>query len=231
MASPRILKQWVPAGEAYELVPRASRYDREQAVALLREAQARAEAIVTDAESRAAAICWEAEQERERQMETLQATLLAQARQEAHAQLAAEMDQTFVQFGELVQHAVITEADLRRASQAELLALAVGIAEQIIASELTIDPLIVTRTVEMALTHTQSAPITQIMVHPDDLPIVQRWAGTVLAETAPHLELVGDSSVGRGGCVIGTKTGFVDARVETRLAEIRQALAEAIEDA
>ncbi|MBX5446290.1 MAG: type III secretion system protein, partial [Sphaerobacter sp.] len=35
---------------------------------------------------------------------------------------------------------------------------------------------------------------------------------------------------GKGGCVIGTRTGFLDARIETQLAEVRAALAEVIED-
>ena len=41
----------------------------------------------------------------------------------------------------------------------------------------------------------------------------------------------GMATIEPGGCVIGTRTGFVDARITTQLAEVRRALAEVVEDA
>lgn len=228
MANPRIIKRWTPLAEVYELTPRPSRHDRERAASLVRDAEERAAAIIADAEARAAAIVWEADQEREARLEALKAAAMAQARQDVREQLAAEMDQTFITFRGLVERARLAEDDLRRAYQAELLTLAVAIAERIIGREIQTDPQVVERTVALALAHAQSSPITQIIVHPDDLAAIERWVADSLGEA--RLELATDAAVGRGGCVIGTKTGFIDARIATQLTQVRQALAEAIDD-
>lgn len=231
MVSPRILKQVVPAAEVYELVPQPTRHDRERAAEIVREAREEAAAIIADAEARAAAIRWEAEQERETAMAELRAAVLEQARKEAEDAIVLEMDETFIAFRALVEQAVVTEEELRRASQAELVTLAVAIAEQIIQREIASGPSVIEQVVARALEYAQAAPVTRIMVHPDDLETVQRWLPEALGEPAAQIELMGDTAVGRGGCVIGTKTGFIDARIETQLAEVRRVLAEAIDDA
>jgi len=46
------------------------------------------------------------------------------------------------------------------------------------------------------------------------------------APGAAALEIVGDESVGRHGCVIETAVGRVDARLETQLAALERALME-----
>lgn len=226
MASARIIKRWTPAAEAYPLVPRPSRHDRERAATIVAEAQERAAAIVEEAEAHAAAVRWQAEQDRKRLVEELRAAALEEARAEARAEFAANMDEAASRFLAIIERATVTESEIRRACQADALALAVAIAERILAREITADPATVERIAEAALAQTQGARVTAIMVHPDDVPVITRWVGDAL----PGVEIVADAHVGRGGCVVGTRTGFLDARIETQLAEVRAALAEEIED-
>ncbi|MDI3341738.1 MAG: FliH/SctL family protein [Sphaerobacter sp.] len=227
MPSARIIKHWIQADEAYPLVPRPARHDRERALAIVAEAEERAAAIVAEAEAHAAAVRWQAEQERERMAAELREAALAQAREEARAEFAAMMDEAAARFLALVEQATLAEEQIRRACQADAVALAIAIAERILQREIARDPATVARIAEAALAQTQGAPVTQILAHPDDVPILAQWVGQSLG----GVEIVADPHVGRGGCVIGTRVGFLDARIETQLAEVRAALAEELEDA
>jgi flagellar biosynthesis/type III secretory pathway protein FliH len=68
--------------------------------------------------------------------------------------------------------------------------------------------------------------VVRLRLHPDDLVAVETRR-TVLAARAPAataIELLADGSVGRHGCVIETAHGRIDARLETQLAALEQAL-------
>jgi flagellar assembly protein FliH len=53
-----------------------------------------------------------------------------------------------------------------------------------------------------------------LKVHPDDLPLVAEGAAEPLA--ARQVRLVADAAVARGGCVVDSDLGRVDAQVERR---------------
>jgi flagellar biosynthesis/type III secretory pathway protein FliH len=42
--------------------------------------------------------------------------------------------------------------------------------------------------------------------------------------SSPHIELMADETLARGGCVVQTEIGTLDASVETRLAALQKAL-------
>ena len=65
-----------------------------------------------------------------------------------------------------------------------------------------------------------------MLVNPDDLELVRETAGTLLAELGgmEHLEIQSDRRVPRGGTVVRTAEGEVDATIETKLARAREVL-------
>ncbi len=224
------MKQAAPGIEAYPILPRPSRSDREWAIALVREAQERADAIVADAETRAAELLLQAQAEQAAQLDELKAALLAQAREEVQAQLQAEMEATFGRFQDLIQQATVTAAELRATCQAELVALALAVAERVINKEISLDISTVERVAALALRHTPIERVTKVIVHPNDYPVLDRWATNALGSKRGQIEILTDPLVSPGGCMIGTKSGFIDARIKTQLSEIRHALAQVIDD-
>jgi flagellar biosynthesis/type III secretory pathway protein FliH len=63
-------------------------------------------------------------------------------------------------------------------------------------------------------------------VHPDDLALLRQHQAPILdglPDSGP-LRFVSAPDVGRGGCVIQTRFGLVDARRETKIEQIRQSL-------
>jgi flagellar assembly protein FliH len=65
-----------------------------------------------------------------------------------------------------------------------------------------------------------------IQLHPDDLALLRQHNAPLLnglPETGP-LRFAGAPEVTRGGCIVQTRFGLVDARRETKLEQLRQAL-------
>lgn len=66
-----------------------------------------------------------------------------------------------------------------------------------------------------------------VHLHPEDLELLQRANAPVLTEeiTGERLQFESSPTVTRGGCVLRTRFGSMDARRETKLEQLRQAVA------
>jgi len=94
-------------------------------------------------------------------------------------------------------------------------ATALALARQVVRSELAQHPESVARVAQEALeTLLLSARHITLRVHPDDQPLVADGASEVLE--ARGARLVADAAIERGGCIVESSIGVVDASVETR---------------
>jgi flagellar assembly protein FliH len=123
--------------------------------------------------------------------------------------------QATMQVGALVK-SIGGQLDALQQEMAEALAAtALGLARQIVRSELKVSPQAVIHVAQEALdTLMLSARHITLRVHPDDHALVSEGAGEVLA--ARGARLVNDSTVERGGCVVESNVGLVDASIEAR---------------
>jgi flagellar biosynthesis/type III secretory pathway protein FliH len=227
----RIIKHPANVSELYPLTPRPSRFDREHAMTLIREAEERAAALLAAAQTRAADMLRAADEERAAREEGLRASIRAEAERDVRQRLIVEMDASRERFKGLIAQAKLNDSELRATCYADLIALASAVAERVIGRELTTDPTIVERVAALALERAPLESVVSVMVHPDDYGAMERWAAEALGAHKGQIAVVVDTAVGPGGCVIGMKSGFIDARIETQLAEIRRALAEVVADA
>lgn len=117
-------------------------------------------------------------------------------------------------------------ARVRNNAQDDLRVLAVRIAEKILGRELTQSPEVITDIVIEALSHAGSPKEVLIRVHPDDLKALERGRPRLVERCAraQAVQLRPDPQVGRGGCIIETELGTVDARLPVQLAAIERAL-------
>jgi flagellar assembly protein FliH len=110
------------------------------------------------------------------------------------------------------------EAELGGLQQdmARTLALtAMHLTRQIVRDELTTRPELIALVAQEALdTLLLSAKHITLRVHPDDHPLVAQGAAEVLA--ARGARLLSDPSMARGGCLVESDTGVIDASMETR---------------
>lgn len=123
--------------------------------------------------------------------------------------------QATMQVGLLVK-SIGGQLDALQQDMAEALAAtALSLARQIVRSELTAQPQTVAAVAQEALeTLMLSARHITLRVHPDDQPLVAEGAGELLE--ARGARLIGDSGVARGGCIVESNIGLVDASIETR---------------
>jgi flagellar assembly protein FliH len=123
--------------------------------------------------------------------------------------------QSGAQLGALLAATHEQLAALQQEMAASLALAATQIARQVVRSELALRPEAVTRVAEEAVdTLLQGARHLTVRVHPDDHGLVARGAAEAIG--AREIRLVADAGVGRGGCIVESDSGAVDATVETR---------------
>jgi len=123
--------------------------------------------------------------------------------------------QATTQVGLLVK-SIGSQLDAMQQEMAEALAAtALALARQIVRSELAAHPERVAAVAQEALeTLMLSARHITLRVHPDDQPLVAEGAGELLE--ARGARLVADPGIARGGCLVESNIGVVDASLEAR---------------
>lgn len=111
-------------------------------------------------------------------------------------------------------------------AEAALVTLALETAKKIVAG-LPISPEMVETVTRDALKQVEDTAEIVIQLHPEDLGLLRQHNSPMLdglPETGP-LRFTGSHDVSRGGCIIQTRFGLVDARRETKIEQLRQVLA------
>ena len=158
-------------------------------------------AEVASARTRAAAIVAGAEAAREA------------ARREG---FEAGRQEGLAQVTELLARARAATSEQTAAAENDLRTLAVRIAEKILARELALAPGAVVDIVRAALAAAANRTPLVVRVHPDDVEIVRA--------ARPELTVHAEPAVARGGCLVDTEVGTIDARLDVQLAAIERAL-------
>jgi flagellar biosynthesis/type III secretory pathway protein FliH len=111
------------------------------------------------------------------------------------------------------------------AERLELQAVELGLrlAEKIVGEAVAADPELVVEAVRGALRGLVERERVTVLVHPDDLELVRGAMGGLVATLGgiEHSEVQAERRVARGGAVVRTPDGDIDARVETKLERAR----------
>jgi len=186
---------------------------------VLRGAAARRARPIVDAAEDADAVRRHAEAEAgdrlraaEREADILRAGARSEGLAAGRAELAAE-------------HARLADARARAlgAIRHDVAALGLAVARRLLGEELRLAPERITAVVDQVLARAGRAGRAQLRLHPDDLPAMSAALESDRGAT-PALELVADATIERGGCVLTSDVGEVDARVATRIEAFRRAL-------
>jgi flagellar assembly protein FliH len=116
---------------------------------------------------------------------------------------------------------------LAKTHQGAIAHLAMRIAQRVVGEHIALDPTLVTKIVEGAIGELEPSSELTIRVNPEDLPILEAHRATLdrMLTADGTVRLIADDTVGRGGCILVTAVGDVDARVETKLGVIETAIA------
>jgi flagellar assembly protein FliH len=112
-----------------------------------------------------------------------------------------------------------------RETEKALVELALEAAQKIVAG-MPIQPKMVEAVVREAVSQVEDSAEITINLHPDDLALLRKHQSPILQglpETGP-LRFANSSEVSRGGCMVHTRLGLLDARRETKIEQLRQSL-------
>jgi len=113
-----------------------------------------------------------------------------------------------------------------RAAERQVVDLALQIAQKVIEREVENMPDLAITIIRAALEEMDTRTAVRVRVSPDDEELLRRrWAQVVPPGVSPdRIELVIDERVQSGGAIIDTTQGQVDAQLDTKLAQLGNAL-------
>jgi flagellar assembly protein FliH len=208
---------------------------QEQAQQMLQEAEAQVELMAQEAQAEAERIISEANMESAR---------IIEAAEQSHQEIveAATQDGFNVGYQEGREEAIKENAQLLmettnalnklhaafpvavKQNEDKLIKLALEISREIIQDELAMKPEIVLKSVERAIGKVSDLEKVIIKVNPLDLDLVlpkQEFFRKLLPDVQDFI-ITGHYSIERGGCLIETNSGSIDAQVNTQLAVVEE---------
>jgi flagellar assembly protein FliH len=170
----------------------------------------------------ARAVVAAAEAEAERIRSEAYAAGFAAGRDEALAQLAPVV-QTF---GAAVDSVRSLEASAAERLEQPAVELALAVAERVVVGTIAAEPGRLLDIVRGALRTIVEREHVTVLVHPEDLDLMRDGMAELVGSLGgiEHLEVQAERRVGRGGAILRTSFGEVDARVGTKLARVRDAM-------
>lgn len=130
-----------------------------------------------------------------------------------------ELIQKLIQELKEKREQIIEEAELM------VIRLALQITRKIIHQEVSTNPELILYVVRETLKKAVAESKMKVRVNPADLKVLEQNRDVVF----PNIEaltFIADDEISRGGCVVETNSGIIDARLEAQLAEIEEALLE-----
>src|SRR4051795_5430665 len=122
------------------------------------------------------------------------------------------------------------EADACERVESAAVELAVRRAERVVAGTVTVSPERLLDVVRGALRTIIERERVTLLVNPEDLDLMRSTIGDVAGSLGgiEHLEVQEERRVGRGGAILRTSFGEVDAGIETKLERAREAVIEGL---
>lgn len=142
------------------------------------------------------------------------------------------------QFGETVNALAATCEDIRRLretilknSTQDMLRLVMAIAGQVIQCEVADKKDVILATLNRALKAAVKSDEFHVKVNPEDFSVVTEKKPLFLASISglKNITFEADPQIARGGCLVESTLGQVDATIETQMGEIRQHLLHSME--
>jgi flagellar assembly protein FliH len=164
------------------------------------------------------------EQSEEAQAQQQIAAAVAEAEQRLHAEVGARL-------GAAVEALRTTSERLAGEARADALEVGFLIAKRILETELTTSPEPLVALVRSTIRRLGEARKMVVRLSPADAEAVNavltaRGPSAVSSVAAAQIEVLADSALERGDCLVEGDVGTVDGRIATRIEELRRALAD-----
>jgi flagellar assembly protein FliH len=111
-------------------------------------------------------------------------------------------------------------------AEREVVKLAIEVAKKIVHREVQADREIIETLVHVALSHVAEKSAVTVHLSPLDYNFLLEHRAELNQSEGRDISLLADQSIERGGCLIQTECGDIDARIEEKFREVEQAFFE-----
>ncbi|MBV8637083.1 MAG: hypothetical protein JO322_03300 [Candidatus Eremiobacteraeota bacterium] len=198
---------------------------RADAEAIVDRAAADAETLLKQAESTALDLVRSAEARVAQIEEEARANGHQEGFDEGHRAATDELDPVIKTMRELIESVRAQREAVIASSEPELVRLAMAIAERVVHTEVANNRQVVVENVRAALTRLVSREVVTLRVNPADHETIRQYRDSIVAASdVEHLRVVEDQRVDRGGVIVETDAGTIDAKISTQLREAKRAI-------
>jgi len=197
----------------------------QQARTLIDSAEQYAKALVQNAFERASKLLAEAGERGDALVEAVQSQARAAGHAEGSAAADREMSDMMATMRNLVDMARVERHKLMQSAEPELVRLAVGIAERVLHQQIALDRGVVIEMAKVAIARLVEKESVTVRVNPGDLEQMREHRDELLSNgEIKNLRVIEDQRVDRGGVVVETDGGTIDARISTQINEAKRVL-------
>lgn len=145
---------------------------------------------------------------------------LARGEKEGRQAAAKQHQAQLEQLQSTVCQLLVYRSTIRTEVEREVVELAFAAARRILRREATLDRTAAAGIVRSCMDEKSNSEVTRVLVHPDDLEQVRLSVG-------PGIAVASSKEVARGGALLETTNGVLDARIDSQLDELQTGLADA----
>lgn len=203
-------------GQADRLLDRA----REEADAIRDEARTEAQKLIDEAAANGHA------EGLERGLREGRTQGAHDGRAEALERTRAELDDLLESWRGALEGWERDRATMLLEAREEVLRFAVAFAEKIVCRTIEIDSTVVIDQVAAALALVVKPSSVTVAVHPDDRPLIADALGELQSrfDGCEHVTLLEQPAIDRGGCIVSTQGGSIDATIDRQIARMVETL-------
>ena len=153
---------------------------------------------------------------------------LKEGREKAYLEEKARIDSEMEIFRNLIEEVKVIKSDLMKENEKQIVNLCFYMAKRLLMKEVEEDEAYIQTLIKKTLEMAQSDEEVTIRVSPEDKIWLDRHQDTILKELNldPSTKIEEDSQVSRGGVIIETNHGVIDASIEQRLAKLESIVKE-----
>lgn len=204
-----------------------------QAVEIIRQARNRAKVVISEAEETARGIVEESSGKGYKDgFEKGKAEGHLEGAKQAHEEVTSQFTDELQALQQSWQAALedweTKKSDMLLQSRRDVLHFAFSLARKIVHQTIQHDPRVIASQLDDALMLLSHPSSLRIALNPQDAPLVRELLPELCASIASckHVDILEQDSMTRGGCVLTTPGGEIDATIETQLQRMAEALLE-----
>ncbi len=218
----RIIKE--AENGAFEHIKKAT----ERGKNIVEEANDNANTIIAEAERKGKEIQWEAETKINTQVTEARQGAYDQGYKDGYSQGAAEVNRLIKRLKVVIEGAIDKREDIIQSAEEQIVNIILLSIRKIVKIISTEQEGVVIENIRAALRKIRGKETITIRINTDDLELTTEHKDEFISmvEDLKHVTILEDNRVERGGCIIETDFGSIDARIMVQLEEIIEKIRE-----